>query len=173
MAKIISLYNTPGNTQLAHAAWNFVCAALWPDQQFTPTEIKEGMYAVGLHLAGPGSPRKRFITFCERVLLAAQEGQKILPPATWLHFGYPYGYANTKAAYTRVIDTRKTVPGYLLGISLVANFYWNRISHSPTASFERLRSRLLRLQGAELFALCCRALAFQCFLKPNNLHHGA
>lgn len=175
MAKIISLYSTIGNEQLSYAAWNFAYAALWPDMQLSPTEIKNCLHYINLHLARPGSRKKHFTTFCECIMLAyreaTQKGQRLPAPATWFHPNYPDGYAATQSMHDKVTGIRKTIPGYHAGIAVLARYYWNRIGISPTASFMNLRKRLLQLRETSLLSLCCTALTYQLFLHPNTEGH--
>ena len=176
MAKVISLTNSPANEKLVQAAWHFVCAALWRDQHFLPSVINEAQHYVRLHLAGTGSIRKQFVAFCERVIIAAkqatQTGRSLSPPTVWLHPDYVDGYKGTFPVYEKICDTRQKIPGYEPGMSILAQYYWNRIGHWPTASFTHLRSRLLRLGETDLLLLCCTVITYYHFLNPvkNGSH---
>lgn len=154
------------------AAWSFAYAALWSDRQLSWGEIDAGQFLVNMQLAGKARSKMHFVDFCERIMLAhlqknRQPAEYFPLPSIWLHPDYTGGYMATWPVYKEITSTRKFVTGYREGMTLLANYYWNRTSDSPTASFRCLRNRLLRLQETDLLNLCHTVMAYH-----HLLHHS-
>lgn len=110
---------------LTDTAWTFVHSALWNCTQFTTKEINAAKGKIAEYLRLSKQPRKAFLSFCQRVLLARYylnitDGRFLPLPSAWLDRSNEKGFASTKGVYDEVRAIRESLPGYKAEIKALA-----------------------------------------------------
>lgn len=102
---------------LVNTAWNFAYSSLWNNVQFSSKEIREAKEKISEYFELAKLPRKAFLSFCQRVLLARQyvnsaKGRYLPLPSTWFNKENGYGFAGTKEWYWEIKNIRTSLPSY-------------------------------------------------------------
>ena len=111
--------------QLVDSAWNFTYNSLWSMSIFSTKEIEAAKATIYEYLTLAKSPRKAFLTFCQRVLLArhyvsAAKGRYIPLPSLWFDKDNQNGFAGTKKWFQEIKAIRESLPNYKQEIKALA-----------------------------------------------------
>jgi hypothetical protein len=115
----------PALEHLVNTAWNFAYCALWNSTQFSTREMDAAKERICEYLTLARDPRRAFLTFCQRVLLARQyvrsgAGRYVPLPSIWLDKDYEAGFAGTKSWYTEIRIMRSSLPNFKAEIKALA-----------------------------------------------------
>lgn len=111
--------------QLVTAAWNFSYTSLWNTTIYSTKEVNAAKEKIYEYLALAKSPRKAFLSLCQRVLLARQyinsvEGRYIPLPSQWFDRNNAYGFAGTRKWFQEIKAVRESLPKYKEEIKALA-----------------------------------------------------
>jgi hypothetical protein len=111
--------------QLVDSAWNFAYNSLWSMTIFSTKEIDAAKARIHEYLTLAKSPRKAFLSFCQRVLLARHyisqvKGRYIPLPSVWLDKDNQTGFAGTKNWFSEIKAVRESLPNYKQEIKALA-----------------------------------------------------
>lgn len=120
-----------------NAAWNFAYSSLWNSTQFSTKEIQTAKDKIEEYFLLAKNPRKAFLSFCQRVLLARQyvsgaKGRYMPLPSMWFDKNNEFGFAGTKAWYAEIKNVRTSLPNYKEDIRALAEAILE-YSEEPTA----------------------------------------
>lgn len=110
---------------LVHSAWNFAYSSLWNAVQFSTKEINAAKENITEYFQLAKDPRKAFLSFCQRVLLARQYisggKERYMPiPSQWFDKNNEVGFAGTKTWYADIRNIRASLPNYKQEIKALA-----------------------------------------------------
>ncbi len=119
------LFETSLVEDLVNAAWNFAYSSLWNSTQFSAREIYNSKEKIEEYFTLAKNPRKAFLSFCQRVLLARQyvnaaKGRYMPLPSVWFDKNNEYGFVGTKQWYTQIKNVRVSLPAYKEEIKALA-----------------------------------------------------
>ena len=111
--------------QLVDSAWNFAYNSLWSMTIFSTKEIEAAKARIHEYLTLAKSPRKAFLSFCQRVLLArhyinAVNGRYIPLPSVWFDKDNPNGFVGTRKWLYEIKAIRESLPNYKQEIKALA-----------------------------------------------------
>jgi hypothetical protein len=111
--------------RLVNSAWNFAYNSLWSMNTFSSKEIETAKESIYEYLTLAKSPRKAFITFCQRILLArnyvkACKGRYIPLPSIWFDRDFKDGFVGTRKWYAEIKTIRESLPNYKQEIKALA-----------------------------------------------------
>lgn len=111
--------------QLVNAAWNFAYSSLWSTTIFSTKEIDAAKARIFEYLTLAKSPRKAFLSFCQRVLLAryyinSTKGKYVPLPSVWFDRNNASGFAETKQWFAEIKVIRESLPNYKEEIKALA-----------------------------------------------------
>ena len=120
-----ALFETSPVENLVNAAWNFAYSSLWNSTQFSAKEIRYAKEKIEEYFTLAKNPRKAFLSFCQRVLLARQyvntaRGRYMPLPSVWFDKNNEYGFVGTKSWYTEIKNVRVSLPTYKEEIKALA-----------------------------------------------------
>lgn len=100
-----------------NAAWNFAYSSLWNSTHFSEREICNAKEKIEVYFTLAKNPRKAFLSFCQRVLLARHYvnagTSRYLPlPSVWFDRNNEYGFVGTAKWFYEVRRTRESLPTY-------------------------------------------------------------
>ena len=110
---------------LVNSAWNFAYSALWNAVQFSSKEVNAAKEKITEYFLLSNDPRKAFLSFCQRVLLArhyvnSAKGRYIPLPSLWFEKENEAGFTGTKEWYTEIRNIRSSLPNYKQEIKALA-----------------------------------------------------
>jgi hypothetical protein len=138
----------------AVAAWSFVHAALWQNEQFTEKEIAHNKLLIEEQFERGVSDEKNLMRFCIRVMMAKRYAEQtpnyVFPrPALWLNKNFEGGFVNTKSWYDHLLERRKNIAGYAQAMFTLGRGF-ARYAKSPGKEiFNHYRERLLHLKATK------------------------
>jgi hypothetical protein len=111
--------------QLVDSAWNFAYNALWGMTIFSSRETNAAKARIHEYLTLAKSPRKAFLSFCERVLLARHyitqaKGRYIPLPSVWFDVDNQNGFIGTRSWFAEIKAIRQSLPNYKQEIKALA-----------------------------------------------------
>ena len=111
--------------QLVDSAWNFAYNSLWSMNIFSGREIEAAKARIDEYLTLAKSPRKAFLSFCQRVLLARHyvnsvKGRYIPLPSIWFDRDNQSGFVGTKKWFQEIKAVRQSLPNYKHEIKALA-----------------------------------------------------
>jgi hypothetical protein len=120
-----ALFETSPVENLVNTAWNFAYSSLWNGTQFSQKEIRYAKEKIEEYFTLAENPRKAFLSFCQRVLLARQyvstaRGRYLPLPSVWFDKNNEYGFVGTKDWYTEIKRVRLSLPAYKEEIKALA-----------------------------------------------------
>lgn len=123
---------------LVNAAWNFAYSSLWNNVQFSSKEIRESKEKISEYFELSKLPRKAFLSFCQRVLLARQyvnnaKGRYMPLPSLWFNKENEFGFPGTKQWFAEIKSIRSSLPCYKEEIKALAEAILE-YSEEPTAN---------------------------------------
>lgn len=148
---------------LVNTAWLFAYTMLWNHQTFSGNEIREAKYYIKELLLKARNPRKAFLAFCQRVILARQNigalnTDLLALPSLWLDGENVEGYAATKEWLQAIKTIRYSLPNYQIEIKAFAEAVLE-FSEEPTAkNFNYWRSYFIEHEKPillHLFGVYC------------------
>ena len=118
-------HTLPQTNCLMEAAWNFSYSALWNDTLFSTKEITAAKARILEYLLLARCPRKAFIAFCQRVLLARYacitgKARMLSLPSEWLDRANAQGFVSTREWLQEIKAVRESLPGYKQEIKALA-----------------------------------------------------
>lgn len=107
----------PVSAVLVQTAWTFAKTALWNCQQFSSKECEQAKVHIARYLCLFRNPRKGFMAFCQRIIIARQFLEaETTPlqtlPSSWLDRKQPSGFSLTKGLYKDLRLIRERLPAY-------------------------------------------------------------
>lgn len=138
------LYVVPGlkstgnaNETLVDTAWLFAYTMLWNHQTFSGNEIKEAKYYIKEYITTAKNPRKAFLNFCQRIIIARQNAavlntDYLALPSLWFDAENIEGFAATKEWLQAVKSIRYSLPTYQIELRALAEAVLE-FSEEPTA----------------------------------------
>lgn len=110
---------------LVNAAWNFAYTALWNTTLFSNKEINAAKERIHEYLTLSKYPRKAFVSFCQRVLLAryvvnSAKGRSLPLPSLWFDKEYALGFVETRKWFYEIRRVRESLPNYKKDIKALA-----------------------------------------------------
>jgi hypothetical protein len=111
--------------QLVDSAWNFAYNALWGMTIFSSKEINAAKARIHEYLTLAKNPRKAFLSFCQRVLLARHyitqvKGRYIPLPSVWFDKDNQNGFIGTRSWFQEIKAIRESLPNYKQEIKALA-----------------------------------------------------
>lgn len=122
---------------LTNTAWLFAYSTLWNHQIFSVKEQQEAKHFIKELIGAAKNPRKAFVNFCQRVILARQNVQSLNAdflalPSLWLDAENPEGYALTKEWLHAIKVIRYSIPHYRIEIKALGEAVLD-FSEEPTS----------------------------------------
>lgn len=126
------LYVVPGlkstataDEKLVHTAWLFAYTMLWNHQTFSGNEIREAKFFIKELILTAKNPRKAFLNFCQRIILARQNvaalnTDYLALPSLWFDAENVEGFAATKEWLQAVKSIRYSLPTYQIELRALA-----------------------------------------------------
>jgi hypothetical protein len=130
---------------LIDTAWLFAYSILWNHQAFSHTEKQEAKFYISQYILPAKNPRKAFLNFCQRVVLARQHIELLNTdflslPSLWLDSENEEGYAITREWLEGIKTLRFSLPSYQIGLRAIAEAVLE-FSEEPTSkNFKYWRS---------------------------------
>jgi hypothetical protein len=98
-------------------AWLFASSTLWNSTHFSTKEREACIEKIKEYLRLSRDPRKAFLAFCQRIVLAQGPfvdnlGNCLLLPSAWLDKRNKLGFATTRPAYNEIKRVRESLPQY-------------------------------------------------------------
>lgn len=124
-------------TQLVDTAWNFAYSCLWNMTTLSTKEVKAAKERIHEILTATKRPRRRFVAFCQRVLLARQRlttatGLELPLPSLWLDKEDDDGFEMTRSWLQEINSVRESLPYYEYEIKVMAEAIL-QFSDTPSA----------------------------------------
>lgn len=115
----------PELAALSNTAWTFAYSVLWNSTQFSSKEIQAAKEKITAYLRLATDPRKAFLIFCQRVLLARflhyPVADDCMPlPSDWLDRTNKKGFAATKQWYNNIKMLRESLPQFQYELKALA-----------------------------------------------------
>lgn len=133
--------------RLTNAAWAFARALLWQHQALSHSEVRNSKEHISAYLQAAPDQEQALHAFCERVALAERYLSAgistYLPlPSVWLNPHYEHGFTATLPWLTSIREKQERVPGYMVQVTLIAEFY-TRYVYRAAGAVRRCRRRLM------------------------------
>jgi len=115
----------PSLVALSRTAWLFAASNLWNSTHFSIKEIEASIEKIKEYLRCSKDPRKAFLAFCQRIVLAhsvlGDRTDNCLPlPSMWLDRRNKVGFGATKTEYDKIKKLRESLPQYFRELKALA-----------------------------------------------------
>jgi hypothetical protein len=117
--------DTPALAALSRTAWLFASSIRWNSTHVSTIEIEASKEKIKEYLRLSRDPRKAFLAFCQRIVLAQgpfadDQGNCLFLPSAWLDRRNKAGFAATKPAYDEIKKVRASLPQYYRELKALA-----------------------------------------------------
>lgn len=172
-----ALYAVPGkqpansNEHFVNIAWLFAYTVLWNHQNFSVNEQKEAKYFIREIITKANNPRKAFLNFCQRIILARQNirllnTDYLALPSLWLDSENVEGYAATKEWLHAIKSLRYSLPAYQIEIKALAEAVLEFSEEPTTKNFSYWRAYFIEHNHPILLHL----FGVYCSNQQFNIH---
>lgn len=130
---------------LVDTAWNFAYSCLWNNMQFSSREVQVSKEKIREYFELAKLPRKAFLTFCQRILLARHyinsvKGRYLPLPSQWFDKENELGFAGTKEWYWEIKSIRTSLPSYKEELKALAEAVLEYSEEPTSKNFNYWRS---------------------------------